>query len=431
MKRESHTTRLLGGRNDDPFEIVCDQQERSKTFFLLLAIVIIGGVSLLWRPPLVSADGVILVPKRLIEAEPSQNAQQAVIVWNNGIETLHLQSNYNGPMSDFCWIIPVPSRPRVERSSWQLFQEAEEVTRPQLMSFQSKFGLGCGCGRAFNTRYSVSLEENVVHLESLKIRELHLDILAAHEGQGLVQWLHLNGYAIPGKAEPILQEYTEKQFFFIVVKIQEGNSWPPLKEVHQTVTTGLTPLAITFKTERPFYPLKISRITSESENELILFLISPHRVQPIQYTSGALTGTDIEIGIIEPALSTGEKPIRQNFEPAIKEAQKRIGKRTLVIETAINISLKTIQTENAPWITRFHAFLTPDEMEDITFTPAEKDEPLPKTFYIHERIHRAASLPLSCMLAGISLMFITQNRPQHLRLRQIAIVLLLCAFCMM
>ena len=405
--------------------------QRSRKIPTLLLIIMTLEVLLWWTPLFTYADGVILVPTVVAEGEPSQSVQQAAIIWDNGIETLHLQSNYSGSVDDFCWVIPVPSKPTVERSSWKLFQEAEKVTRPQLIGYQSGIGLGCGCGAAIHTRSGIVLEGNVTQLESLTIRELHIDILSAKDSGGFIQWLHTHGYAIPNRAESILQEYIAREFFFIAAKIQKKSLWTQLKGIQQTVTTGLTPLAITFTSERPFYPLKISRVTSAPENELLLLTISSHRLQPVQYISGELIGADIEKGVI-PELLQNEKSTQHNLAPAVKEAQNRLGRKSLIIESVIHTPLSAMQTDEPMWITRFHSFLTPDNMEDMTFIRTERDEPLPKTFYIDERIYRAGFPLMGFMFTGIILMGISYcSTSSRSRLRQIAMVLFLCALCMM
>ncbi len=92
----------------------------------------LAALALLLMAAKAMADGFVVVKRDVgsVEAKPSSDAQRALLVWRDGKETLHLLSTYRGPAADFAWVIPVPTRPTVQRSSWQLFDAAEAATRP-------------------------------------------------------------------------------------------------------------------------------------------------------------------------------------------------------------------------------------------------------------------------------------------------------------
>ncbi|MFH1730468.1 MAG: DUF2330 domain-containing protein [Planctomycetota bacterium] len=372
---------------------------------------------------------------------PAQSAQQAAIVWENGHETLHLQSNYSGPARGFSWVIPVPARPKVERSSWDIFRAAEELTRPRVALTRVKGGgLGCGCGVQMWAEPDRRVETGVTMLESLEIRELHVDILAAKEGGGFIRWLRKNGYAVPEEARRVLQEYIDKGFFFVAVKMRPESLAALAKSGRGDVTTGLTPLAITFEAERPFFPLKISSISSAPENELLLLTIAPTRLTPVQYAEVEFLVEDIkrELG---PALSGRDEVAELDLGQATRTAQARSHEAALVVEAAVPVSWVWLRDGQDPrlevtylpdaklWVTRLHAFLKPAEMRDISFATAADREALYNTFWIDESDLPIAWAPAGFVLAGIGLVLISRRGRDGPRLRKLAMALFAAACC--
>ena len=404
---------------------------------------------LLWETGDAFCDGGFLVTEVVGMAEQqasAQSAQQAAIVWENGHETLHLQSNYSGPARAFSWVIPVPARPKVERSSWDIFRAVEEQTRPRVaLRWVKGGGLGCGCGVQMGAEPDRRVETGVTMLESLEIREireireLHVDILAAKEGGGFIRWLRTNGYAVPEEARRVLQEYIDKGFFFVAVKMRKEALAALAKSGRGNVTTGLTPLAITFETERPFFPLKISSISSAPENELLLLTIAPTRLTPVQYAEVELSVEDIkrELG---PALSGRDEVAELDLGQATRTAQARSHKTALVVEAAVPVSWAwrdgqdprlevTYRPDAKLWVTRLHAFLKPAEMRDISFATAADRGALYNTFWIDESDLPIAWAPAGFALAGIGLALISRRRHDGPRLRKLAMALFAVACC--
>ena len=220
--------------------------------------------------------------------KPAQSAQQAALFWSGGTETLHLRSNYTGPSADFAWVIPVPARPTVKQSTWTAFEAAERFTRPSLIvhhpaTSEPPFEFGCGCATTRGIDEDTQLmSRGVVVLESLKIEEFHVDILVATEGGGLMRWLQENGYAVPDKATGVLNEYIRASFYFVAVKVAKAEL-PKSFDSQPKSAAALTPLAISFECPKPFFPLKISSISSAPENELLLLVVTDEPVKPNEY----------------------------------------------------------------------------------------------------------------------------------------------------
>jgi hypothetical protein len=345
----------------------------------------------------VLADGGMFVPITYMRGEEkvSSDTQKALIAWHKGMETLHVQSSYRGPATDFAWVIPVPTRPEVNRSDWSLFEAAEQATRPHVTVriVHRHTWLGTSAGMEGKETLSAGVRE----LESLDIRELHIDIVEANDAGDFVRWLRDHEYSVSEDSEPVLRQYIDERFYFVVARISKSSIWAKRKGVTETVSGGLTPLAITFSAEKPFYPLAISAISSAPTNELLLLTVAGKRLAPVEYGCTELKTSDVEYAVRQNMNRRGHRPFLTSggvFTSAIEAAQARLGKPTLVVESVVK---KAWEGENytklvEPQIfsigrnvrvTRFHGILKPEEMKDITFVPAEKNKLFDGRFYIY------------------------------------------------
>jgi hypothetical protein len=343
----------------------------------------------------VLADGGMFVPTYIKgEEKVSSDTQKALIAWHNGMETLHVQSSYRGPATDFAWVIPVPTRPEVSRSDWSLFEAAEKTTRPQVTVRigRRRTALGSSAGKEEKETLSTGVRE----LESLDIRELHINIVEANNAGGFVRWLRDHEYSVGEDSEPVLRQYIDERFYFVVAKIRKSSTWAKRKGVTETISGGLTPLAITFSAEKPFYPLAISAISSAPTNELLLLTVAGSRLVPVEYGCTDLKKSDIEYAIRQKMIRLERRTFftHVDFTLAIEAAQARLGKPTLVVESVVKkewegknytklVEPQMFSMGRNVRVTRFHGILKPEEMKDITFIPAEKNKLFDGKFYIY------------------------------------------------
>lgn len=412
-------------------------------------VIIFMAVIILFRSEYLLADGFMLLPSITYgytgKEKVSSDAQKALIVWHEGEETLHIQSSYSGPASDLAWVIPIPSRPTVKRSSWSLFKQAEEATRPRITVEKGVIfpGFKFGCSAPAVEVMKETLPTGVRQLESLDIRELHIDIVQASDSGGFLRWLRNHEYAVDEKAKPILQRYIEANFYFIVTKINKSSTWAKRKGVTEKVSGGLTPLAIMFATKNPFYPLAISAISSAPENELLLLTAAPHRLEPVEYSCTTLSHEDIEKTIAPKLREIGNvlSTTLVDFAPAIKAALNRLEKSALVVECVSEMAWQgnnysKLVSKNALFagehvrITRFHTFLKPEEMKDITFVAAVQDKLFEGRFYIglrqrHENTPQVNASVGIIMLGLISAVASKTKAWSKSNLQKIALMLLL------
>lgn len=199
-------------------------------------------------PFFVKADGIYLPPKDFYIRSSNQ---KAVIIYEKGQETLILSTQFKGNAKDFGWVIPVPSRPEVSKSSDELFTSLNDLTAP-------KYYRRDNLGMAPLLKKEVK-EEAVSVLETKKVGIYEIKVLEASDSKALASWLSENKYMYPEEGGYILDEYIQKRWYFVATKIDAAaleaiSTTETLKEGHAQ------PIKLVFQSEKIIYPLKISSI---------------------------------------------------------------------------------------------------------------------------------------------------------------------------
>ena len=202
-----------------------------------------------------------------------ETGQTAVISFKNNEETLILLVEVSGQETEFMWIFPCPEVPEVDSSDSDLFYELAVFSAPHYV----KRGWGGCCDNTGNReesdyRYLGKGEYNGVDpISNGTVGFLNYEVLYATEASLLLSYLEDNGYNAPANAEEIFQFYINKDWnYFIAAVCDTGNAnW-------YSYGTNIQPMKISFSTNNPVYPLRISRIGSQ-DSEIVLYIISNHK----------------------------------------------------------------------------------------------------------------------------------------------------------
>ena len=230
-----------------------------KLFFLILIFI----VAIFYLAPISLADGNFFFPIYRDVYEPNQ---LAMIVFDDMVEKIIFQVDYEGDAEDFAWVIPVPGYPKLFSVEDEIFSELHELTKPPPYS-----GFACG-GGMFPT---ASPDEGVHIWEENQVGIYHTTTLSASDPNSLVGWLNDNGYAFPAEGQEILDYYVQKQWFFVAMKIQHEG----IVKYIDPYSGAIQPIGITFFSDELIYPLKISALSAPSGGtEVLIYTFSDERV---------------------------------------------------------------------------------------------------------------------------------------------------------
>jgi len=232
-----------------------------KIFYLILIFIIVNFCVF----SISSADGGLFVPLYRDIYEPNQ---LAMIIFDDMVEKIIFQIDYEGDAEDFAWVVPVPGYPKLFSVEDDIFYELHKLTQPPP---PSSFGCGWGAGPLLP-----GLEDEGVHVwEENQVGIYYTTTLSATDPNSLVGWLNDNGYAFPIGGQEILDYYVQKQWFFVAMKIQSDE----IVNNSEYYTGAIQPIGIMFFSDEMIYPLKISTLSAPSwGTEVLIYAFSDERV---------------------------------------------------------------------------------------------------------------------------------------------------------
>jgi len=258
----------------------------------IFCLIIIFIMTTFYLAPISLADGGLFTQLYRDIYEPNQ---LAMIVFDDMVEKIIFQIDYEGDAEDFAWVIPVPGYPKLFSVEDDIFYELHKLTQP---TPPSSFGCGWGAGPPLS-----GLEDEGVHIwEENQVGIYHTTTLSATDPNSLVEWLNDNGYAFPAEGQEILDYYVQKNWFFVAMKIQHEETI----NSSENYTGAIQPIGIMFFSDEMIYPLKISTLNAQSwGTEVLIYAFSDERV--------TFPGATEEYNAIITPDQLKEYPILQNF----------------------------------------------------------------------------------------------------------------------
>jgi len=210
------------------------------------------------------ANGGLFTPLYKDIYEPNQ---LAMIVYDDMVEKIIFQVDYEGEAKDFAWVIPVPGYPYLFSVEDEIFYELHQLTQPPPSDF------ACGWGQGIPTP---GLEDEGVHIwEENQVGIYYTTTLSASDPNSLVNWLNSNGYAFPTEGQEILNYYVQKNWFFVAMKIQSDE----IVNNPEYYSGAIQPLGVMFFSDEIIYPLKISALSTPYwGTEVLIYTFSDDRV---------------------------------------------------------------------------------------------------------------------------------------------------------
>jgi hypothetical protein len=167
---------------------------------------------------------------------------------SGGRELLVVQPDYHGPADEFAWIVPVPtvtSDTQVREVTPKLLENALRNTEPEFLDrvlWPGGKPLPVGAKAAPPAAAGEPPGQRSVRVVQITdVGPYRAALLTATGAGGLLVWLRQNGYALPPGAEPVLDNYIQRQWGFVALKLRSPAASGPLT---------LQPLGILFSAPR-------------------------------------------------------------------------------------------------------------------------------------------------------------------------------------
>ena len=217
--------------------------------------------------------------------------QRALIHFADGKETLVIDTGFKGTGTNFAWLIPVPSVPSIEPATPGLFSTLRFLLQPHIVHdtlalywFEGFVGLLI-IGFLWERQRKRSLIEilaivgivvifsgmllpalgtasfnassgQVSVVERKRVGVYETATLVSKDGQAVFDWLKQNGFVVRTNFIPAIRAYAQEGWCFVASKVRTDAAAPDAANVH--------PLALTFASPRPVYPLRLTGIDNPS-----------------------------------------------------------------------------------------------------------------------------------------------------------------------
>ncbi|MCP4917726.1 MAG: DUF2330 domain-containing protein [Proteobacteria bacterium] len=209
-----------------------------------------------------------------VGAEMYNNASQLAVVRQGSRTTLTLVNDFEGNVSEFALVVPVPEVLDAEDVAvldGEIIGRLDAYSAPRLVTytcddFASRGDSGTldsandGEGAGDDADDSVTVEAE------FSVGEYDIVVLSADESGALVTWLNDNDYAVSTDAEDLLQEYVDAGAKFFAAKVNldetpEGSSY-------------LSPLQFGYEADAFMLPIRLGTLNSGGEQDLIVYALS-------------------------------------------------------------------------------------------------------------------------------------------------------------
>jgi hypothetical protein len=231
----------------------------------LVRLVTAAAMTLSWilAPPCVRADG-MMAPKRIgqsvnLVASPKQ---EALLVWDGDKVQVTLRTHFRRGPKELAWVIPVPAKPEgIEKTADSLFTRLESETAPRFL-YQKSSGFHIGCA----AEKSQKVESGLKVVDAGTAGIFDYVVLTARQVAPLTEWLTRNDYRIPEGAEPVFQRYVDMDWHWLAICVRDDKRNEPTLAPH--------PIRYTYRSTNLVYPLVISRLSADEQNEVVLYVIA-------------------------------------------------------------------------------------------------------------------------------------------------------------
>jgi hypothetical protein len=345
------------------------------------------------------ADGKVF--SRAVAAPVKTPDQQAMLYFSNGVERLVIETSFVGEGTNFAWVVPLPSAPKIEAVSTNFFKTLNASFQPKLI-YEITGGwfwvpaLGAAASLAIWSRrkgrwaggcLAVALlfmllavailpmfvrsrgyalhpaaKSSVAVLGEQQVGIYDTVTISGNDGRELLDWLNQKQFRVPTNALSVISDYAKEKWVFAVARINQASA--------KIVATRPHPLAFTFQTERSVYPLRLTGVENETCS-IALFVFGPSRaeadgfkVEHCGHPSAPVSGDDlVRKEFLDP-------PAPGEYRIAGPDLQRWATPAAVITKLTGELRAKEMQSDASIRWTDFQATLPVFYTEDAAFASA-------------------------------------------------------------
>lgn len=190
--------------------------------------------------------------------------QKAALFFDANTEDLVISPGFRGSATEFAWVVPVPSRPRVSIVKGALFHDLARLVFPEPPPIVNS-NLDAAAQPAMRAK-------GVEVLERKTEGAYDVTVLRSDDPSALLTWLKTNKYQLPAAAREPMQWYIDRHWTFVAARVKTPGI------AHGLATGTLAPLRLRFPTSTPVYPMRLSSANANPFN-LLVYVVIPDPIE--------------------------------------------------------------------------------------------------------------------------------------------------------
>ncbi|MFJ9421091.1 DUF2330 domain-containing protein [Streptomyces sp. NPDC101249] len=207
--------------------------------------------------------------------------EESAVRWDGREEQIVMSLTVAGDAGRAAWVVPVPHRATVGPADPALFTRLAAATAPvrrtrhHFWPRDDDWPLVTGGARSVPGPPPFP---GVGVVGRQRLGALDVARLTATDPAALERWLARNGFTLPPRLAAALEPYVARRWEYVAVRVAPGAGAAPLRGT-------LDPLRLVFRSARPVYPMRLSRLAREPQS-LALYVLAAHRMEPVSAIGG-------------------------------------------------------------------------------------------------------------------------------------------------
>lgn len=228
---------------------------RMTRLFLVVSVAVLGLVGFGPGVAGACACGAVITDQRLTDVQ-----ETALVELVDGTEAVTLNIGAAIETDDAAFVMPVPARARFELADGAVFAELDELTAPRI-EYKDVVIDGDGAGAA-------PPDKGVTIVDQVEVGPYEVAQLAGADSTSVADWLTHNDFQLSDELGKALTPYLAEGWLVLAVRLTAQDT---------SFADGLPSMRITFATDRPVYPMRLSA-TATSAQPLRLYVLADHRM---------------------------------------------------------------------------------------------------------------------------------------------------------
>jgi len=193
-------------------------------------------------------------------------SESAIVSLNGGVETIVLSLDVDSAVANAGLIVPTPRPATISAADPALFDALHSQTLPRERIVDDWWG----------NLVTIDHQTAPTVVSRVAVGPLEATTLEATDTAGLSTWLSANGFEVPVESTGQLQEYVDKKWQFVAVKLSASDT------ADGTLLDGtLAPIQISFPSESLIYPIGMVK-SAQTEQSLRLNVFFDTRVELVR-----------------------------------------------------------------------------------------------------------------------------------------------------